>query len=236
MFPLLLLWDALRCLIRVTALACEQHSLDGWRQSAHRVRKVRSLFNRVRSSKRRNRQPRRVQEYLRQARWIAERAKESLERLEGVQAGAESVHAIQYLLEHAERQIDQVEGRVLGGETIPQEEKVFSIFEPHTRWCAKGKAARPVERGVPVCIVEDQYQFVLGWTIEWSGGDTDIAVPLVKACQEAYPELHACSFDKGFHSAANRAALDGILALNALPGKGRLSGKDKEREGAEEFV
>ena len=54
--------------------------------------------------------------------------------------------------------------------------------------------------------------------------------------QQAYPELRSCSFDKGFHSPANRAALDGLLGLNALPRKGRLSGKDKEREGAEEFV
>ena len=112
------------------------------------------------------------------------------------------------LLGHARRQIDQVSRRLLKGERIPHAEKVFSVFEEHTRWVSKGKAGCPVELGVPVCIVEDQHQFVLGWEIEWCGGDTDVAVPLVRACQQAYPELRSCSFDKGFHSPANRAALD----------------------------
>ena len=29
---------------------------------------------------------------------------------------------------------------------------MFSIFETHTRWIAKGKAGTPVELGVPVCV------------------------------------------------------------------------------------
>ncbi len=37
-------------------------------------------------------------------------------------------------MRHAERQIDQIRRRVIGGETIPQDEKVFSIFEEHTEW------------------------------------------------------------------------------------------------------
>ena len=62
---------------------------------------------------------------------------------------------------HAVRQIDQIDQRILKGETIPQNEKVFSIFEPHTRWISKGKTGRTVELGVPVCIIEDPYQFIL---------------------------------------------------------------------------
>ena len=231
-----LLWDALRCLIRVTALACEQHGLGGWRQSAHLIRTVRGLFHRVRSSKRRKQQPRRVQDYLRQARCIAERAKESLERLEAARAGAGIVSEIKGFLEHAERQVDQVERRVLRGETIPQEEKVFSIFEPHTRWCAKGKAGRPVELGVPVGIVESEHGFVLHARIMWTEQDVDVAQPLVKETQELYPDLAGCSFDKGFHSAGNREELDKVLVLNALPQKGKLSKAGRERESEPGFA
>ena len=46
---------------------------------------------------------------------------------------------------HAERQIDPIRRRVLAGEKIPHNEKVFSIFEPHTEWISKGKAGVPVE-------------------------------------------------------------------------------------------
>ena len=62
-----------------------------------------------------------------------------------------------YFVMHAVRQIDQIDRRLLKGKTIPQNEKVFSIFEPHTRWISKSKAGRPVELGVPVCIIEDPH-------------------------------------------------------------------------------
>ncbi len=68
---------------------------------------------------------------------------------------------IEGFMQHAIRQIDQTERRVMLGEVIPHDEKVFSIFEPHTEWVSKGKAGVPVELGVKVCILEDQHQFIL---------------------------------------------------------------------------
>ena len=76
--------------------------------------------------------------------------------------------------------MDPVERRLLKGETIPHEEKVFSIFEEHTRWVSKGKAGTPVELGVPVCVMEDQFQFILHHKILWAGGDVDLAAPMVE--------------------------------------------------------
>ena len=137
---------------------------------------------------------------------------------------------------HAVRQIDQIGRPLLNGETIPQNEKVFSIFEPHTRWISKGKAGRPVELGVPVGIAEDQYQFILHYEITWNGSDVDFAVPLVEITKELFPDFCAASFDCGFHSPANRARLDELLVDNVLPKKGRLSKADREREQGETFV
>ena len=51
---------------------------------------------------------------------------------------------IEGFMAHAERQIDQIRRRVIQGQTIPHDEKVFSIFEPHTEWISKGKAARQI--------------------------------------------------------------------------------------------
>ena len=48
---------------------------------------------------------------------------------------------------------------------------MFSIFEPHTRWISKGKAGRPVELGFAVCVVEDQYQFILHHKLLWKEND-----------------------------------------------------------------
>ncbi len=57
---------------------------------------------------------------------------------------------IKGFIRHAQRQMDQIERRVIGGEVIPHEEKVFSIFQPHTEWISKGKAGVPVELGLKV--------------------------------------------------------------------------------------
>ena len=131
---------------------------------------------------------------------------------------------------------DQIDRRLLKGETIPQDEKVFSIFEPHTRWIAKGKAGCPVELGVPVCILEDRHGFVLHHKIMWEGSDVDYAVPMVEAAQARFPDLRAVSFDRGFHSPENRVRLDALLDHNVLPKKGYLNKADREREQGDEFV
>ena len=95
---------------------------------------------------------------------------------------------------------------------------------------------RPVELGVPLTVLEDQHPFILGWHLQWHGGDVDVAVPLVAACQAQYPELRGCSFDRGFHSPANQQQLAAVLEHVALPAKGRGTEASRAREGKASFV
>ena len=231
-----LLWDAMRCLLRETGRASGEHAVGGWRQWRYLTREVRSLFHRVRSTRRAKRHPERVEAYLARCRGLVERAVDTLDALRNPGVDAVTCDSIEGYVAHALRQIDQVERRLVRGETIPHEEKVFSIFEEHTRWVSKGKAGTPVELGVPVALIEDQYQFILHHEILWQGADVDVAVPLVQKAQARYPALRACSFDRGFHSPDNRVGLDALLNLNALPKKGRLSNVDREREEEASFA
>ena len=139
-----LLWDAMRCLLRETGRAAVQHAVGGWRQWRHLSREVRKLFNRVRSTRRAKRRPERVEAYLERCRALVERAVETADSLRDKGVEESTCQSIQDFIAHARRQIDQVERRLLGDETIPHEEKVFSIFEEHTRWVSKGKAGTPV--------------------------------------------------------------------------------------------
>jgi IS5 family transposase len=77
--------------------------------------------------------------------------------------------------------MDQIERRVLEDETIPTKEKIYAIFQPHTEWISKGKAGGGgvVELGVKVCIMEDQYQFVLHHDVMEKTQDVDVAVSMV---------------------------------------------------------
>ena len=229
-----LLWDAMRCLIRETGRAAAEHDVAGWRQWKHLMRSVQKLFHKVRSTRRAR--PERVEEYLARCRELVERAEATLPDLIAQGASAWNLERIEGYLSHATRQIDQVDRRLLQGEVIPHHEKVFSIFEPHTRWIAKGKAGCPVELGVPVCILEDQHGFILHHEVMWQGNDVDYAVPIVETSQERFSDLRAVSFDRGFHSPENRVRLDELLDHNVLPKKGYLNKAERERERGEEFV
>ena len=143
---------------------------------------------------------------------------------------------LQGYLIHAERQINQIRRRVLEGETIPHEEKVFSLFQPHTEWISKGKAGVPVELGLRVCVVEDSYRFILHHQVMEKTTDDQIAVSIVKQSQSRFPALKTISMDKGFHSPNNQIQLKERLDLVILPKKGRLSEADKVRESEVEFV
>ena len=137
---------------------------------------------------------------------------------------------------HAERQIDQIRRRVIGGETIPHDEKVFSIFEEHTEWIRKGKAGVLQELGVPVCVMEDQYGFILHHMVMQNTIDKQMAVPMVEQTKIRYPDLGSCSFDRGFYTPDNLVRLKDILDLVVLPKKGKLSQQEQLEASSEEYV
>ena len=136
---------------------------------------------------------------------------------------------------HAERQIDQIRRRIVEGETILHHEKVFSIFEAHTEWISKGKAGVPQELGLRVCIVKDQFGFILHHQVMQNTTDKDVAASIIKETKSRFSELSRCSFDKGFHSPDNQNKLAKILDTVILPRKGKLSAINKEIENSEEF-
>ena len=231
-----LLLDSTRCLIRETSKACELHDVKGWRQRQYLTKQVRKRFNRVSTARFWKKRPKQVVKYLKTCRKMAGKAELSRVALEEAGASAARMEKIRKFLWFVHKFTNQIDRRVLQGETIEHSEKTFSVFEEHTRWISKGKAGRVVELGVPLAIVEDQYQFVLDYQIMWQGGDIDVAVPLIESCQKMHPDLRECSFDRGFHSPANRKRLDELLDTAALPKKGRLNAADQERESEEVFA
>ncbi len=234
-----LLYDATRCLIRTTSRAAEQHGVSGWRKHKHHARGLRGAFNSLRGRRKGVKWERRVKDYLSLCSELVNKSEITLLGLAckgggiGIQA---AISSIEHYREHAIRQIDQVRRRILYGEVVPHSEKVFSVFEEHTRWISKGKAGVAVELGVPVCVMEDQHQFILSYRVMWEEHDVDVAVDMVKGVKGEYPDLESCSFDKGFHSRENRELLDELLENNVLPKKGRLNALDRQRESEEEFA
>lgn len=227
-----LLWDALRCLLREVHRTCRMHCVGGWRKSMYWSRALRRAFYRVRT----HRQwcdVSKVESSLRLCCKVVSRVEGTAGDL--AELGIAHAKILRYLHD-AQRQIDQVDRRLVQREVIPHGEKVFSIHEPHTRWITKGKAGGIAELGLPVCVLEDQHQFILQHEVLRTGGDADMIVPFLKKAKRRYPAMTSCSMDKGYSSWSNRQELDRLLDLNVMPKKGGRTPEDRHREQAEDFA
>lgn len=244
-----LLFDAMRKVITLIGRLCMKVRVSDWRQSSYNIRKIKKLYRKAQKIKHSTSKDERKREerdkliieahrnYVDRAESFLEKAEGTLRLLLGMKLieGVNTYDIVSYI-RHAERQIDQIRRRVIGGETIPHEEKVFSIFEEHTEWISKGKAGVPQELGLKVCVLEDQYGFILHHTVMEKTTDDKVAVPMAEKAKEKFADLISISFDKGFYSPANRQALTNILDQVILPKKGRLSIEEKNTEYSEDFI
>lgn len=246
-----LLVTAIQLILRECGAAqgLEIPGVTGWRQRAYQFKEVRQLWRTTQKRRRSNSSNERLASLCKQAMLEAygallsrgqervDRARLSLDAIE--HAGAEHSalkESLSLHLRDAERQMDPIRRRVLEGERIPHEEKVFSLHERHTEWISKGQAGVPVELGVRVAIVEDQFGFCLTHRVMRGESDQQIAHTFIRDAQMLDPKLRACRFDKGFWSPENRLCLEALLDEVALPKKGRWGQADRARESTDEFI
>ncbi len=251
-FPtdLLLLWDSVRCLIRVSAKVSKSFGMDGWLQHKSLSNKVYREYRAARKGQRRDYKLKNVRRYLRSSRAMVKKYLDLLEQINaleqeilarsGPRSNAdqatlqeifEAKQELCLYLDYIARFSDQIQRRIFEGEQIPTHEKIYSIFKPFTRWIVKGKAGILCELGVPVAVIEDEDQFVLGYGILWEGTDKDIAIPLVKTLEAQYPGISmTCSFDRAFYSPEVRKQLDEKLEVTAMPKKGGRTQEEQARQ------
>ncbi len=230
-----LLYDAVRKSIESAAHLANEMSISGWRQYKYHIRQFKQQYRQVQQFKRSNTQDERKKElreleiilshgeYVQSARVWLKRAEQTM--IEALSKGASvlSTLEIEHYSRYAEIFCDQIILRVVVGEKIPHEEKIFSIFEPHTEWISKGKAGVPQELGLRVCILEDQHRFILHHQVMEKVTDDAVATAMVKAAQEKFPAISLVSFDKGFHSPQNQKELREQLEEVVLPIKGKTT-------------
>jgi hypothetical protein len=245
-----LLYDAMRKVITLTAQWCDRREVSGWRQHRYNVKHLKRLMRQAQNKKRAKAKSAEGQQknaalvvaahqaYLDAAGHYLNKAQATVAEFEQCPGDAFDIVSkleIEGFIRHAIRQIDQTRRRVILGQVIPHGEKVFSLFEPHTEWVSKGKAGVPVELGVKVCILEDQYQFILHHQVMQQHTDEQVAVSMVTQAQKRFAHLASCSFDKGFHSPSNQLTLQEHLDVVALPRKGKLSHKARAAQRSPAF-
>jgi len=179
--------------------------------------------------------------YLKKSGELEQKVAENIEQLTAVattQVQAAKLEKATYFHGMLIKHIDLVKRRMINDEKIPHEEKIFSLFEPHTEWLTKGKVRPPVELGHKILITTDQHQLVIDYKVMEKSADNQETMPLAQRLFDNYGKdaFESMSFDKGFTRSADREELEQDVALLVMPKKGKLSVKDKERESNRKFV
>jgi len=244
-----LIFDGIRKTIELSVKIAEEHDIVGWRQHAHLLRKfkeIRRTIERVARSRGKDKKEQLFELYkemIKEAQKLTDRALSTIRTFQALKKADISlfwdgvISNLYFFIAGTEYVCDLAERRMINDETIPNPEKVFSLFEPDTELINRGKVPIPIEFGHRVLIMEDSAGFIIHSQVMDIGmTDNKILTDVMKRLQEQYNnKIRSASFDKGFWSPANLNELSQLVDIACLPKKGGRSQADKIREGIREF-
>jgi transposase, IS5 family len=247
-----LIADGLRQVVPLAAALAEQHGQPGWRQHEHLWRKVKQIVRDIgRISRAKSQGADRLKpgyekllavadELLQRARalLIALRVDPAADGIDWLGAGlATRAEELRHFVQLTAKVCNTARRRVLLGESVPNEEKIFSIFEPHTELIKRGKQPNPIQYGHNVLVIEDAVGFICHYAVLANGVlDQDALVPAMTALQEQVGgKIERASFDRAFHTPENQDQLAKIVTHPCIPKKGPQSGRKQQEEASVEF-
>ena len=240
-----LVYDSIRKSLELTASLCTEYKLSDLRQYRHNLGNIKKLLRLSQKSKLSNAPNRDYRIKLSHRQYIKE-VQKSEKKIQEVtpkilaKAGSNTIVLIRILeidkyMNYLSYNISLIERRIFNGETIPNSDKIHSVFQPHTRWISKGKAGIPVELGLPVAIAKDQHGYILDYYIMETESDVDVAVPLLEKIKKNYGTIRSASFDKGFWSKQNRQQVGELVQTPIMPKKGKLNKEEQLEHSTEEY-
>lgn len=131
------------------------------------------------------------------------------------------------------RVLDQARRRIIDQETVPNEEKIFSIFEPHTELLKRGKAGKPIEFGHMIQIQQVEAKFITDYQVfETKPVEHELVQPAVERHKELFGEYpDQLSADKGYYQSMEQINhLQEFIDVVAINKKGKRTPEETERE------
>jgi hypothetical protein len=222
-----LIGDGLRKILQLGASLAVLLGVRGWRQHQHLVKNVRALVREV-SKMARSKGPNQSERVQAAYRPLFHLADELLQRARDLEWQAArftnlEIVALHQQLQHFRQLTERVCGyskrRVLHGEVIPNHEKIFSMFEPHTELIRRGKVPEENQFGHSVLVIEDSAGFICAYQVMPPGSqDRDVVIPEMRKLQERlHGKIRRASFDQAFHSPENQKELAEIVAVPCVP-------------------
>ena len=242
-----LIVDGVRKTIELCVALSEDFDLTGWRQHGHLLKKVKQTARQIsrisarKGSRYKERLAKQYRKLLGRTNKILQRAKETCEVLEN-EFQRDSVPGLRIaelkvFIERTEHVCGTARRRVLEGEDVPNDEKLFSMFEPHTQLYKRGKAGQPVQFGRLVLVYEDAAGFISHHHImPRDAQDQDVIVEQTRKVQDRLNhQIEEASFDRGFHSPDNQEQLGEIIEHLCLPKPGSKQSVEQAAEASVKF-
>ena len=240
-----LIRDGIRKVIELCVLMNSVLILGGWRQADHLLNKIKSQarnIDRIASRKGPGYQERLKRAYAKLLESSGKIVKRAQKLLLAAEAGKDPALAAQaaqlrVFLARTEQVRETARRRVLNEETVPNADKLFSIFEPETQLYKRGKAGEPVQFGRIVLIYEDAAGFIThSYVMGRDEHERDVVVPQTRIVQKRMNgAIEEASFDRGFHSPENQRDLAAIVGNLCLPKPGAKQAAEQEREATDSF-
>jgi len=241
-----LLWDAQRKCADLLGPMVQAARLGGWRKCQDWRRKLKGQMiglTRLASAGGPNKEQRKqaaARAYVRESYRFEEKVFSTVQLLPVPQNPAEWAQRERSDYFHTMRikQRDLVERRLLRGQTIAHEEKIFSLFEPHTQWIKKGKLFPPVELGHKVLLTTDQHELILDYKVMDQLNDADEVLALADRLLGNYgwTAVASLSFDKGFSRAEDRQLLELYIPEVIMPKRGKRNSQEQAHEQQRSFA
>jgi IS5 family transposase len=216
--------------------------IKGFRNRTRAARRRMQALQRMTTTQRHARQTSKYRELICIAEEVVERARAALRHPRKVRgkdllselAIADLRKEIDRYCGLGDRVIDQARRRVLAGEQVPNAEKIYSIFEPHTDLIKRGKVRTPVEFGHKVFLAESAHGLITQYQVlKGNPCDEDHVEPSLQRHKDAFgsaPELYGS--DRGFFNEKNvTSCKQGGVKVVCIPQRGGK--KTPEREAYE---
>jgi len=237
-----LLWDSVRTITRLVGALDEKlpRGVNGFTRRTLSARRRMQAIQRMTARQRERQQTPKYRELIRITEQVVRDARQvivgalRIRKVDPVtRAAIEGIcKEIRSYCKLADRVVGQTRRRVLRGETVPAEEKVYSIFEPHTDLIKRGKTLKPVEFGHKVFLAESAHGLITDYRVlEGNPIDSDHVQLSLDRHQEIFqraPEGYAA--DRGFYNAENvQKCKDAGVKQVSIPQRGGQKTAEQEK-------
>lgn len=208
-----LLWDVVRVITRLVGRLGKLAPIGRFCNRTRCARRRMQELQRMSARQRHEQQLPKYRELIQVTRGVLQNANAALEQSKKFHAPDPMTNGLiaglRQEIEHyaglGERVIDQARRRVLQGEQVPNEHKIYSIFEPHTDLIKRGKPLKPVEFGHKVFLAESACGLITQYRV-LSGNPADQvhvknSVERHQRLFSRVPEIY--SSDRGFFNEEN---------------------------------